>query len=89
MDPLTIAALIQAILGAVTAAGPAGVDLYLKLEQLFQLGPDEQQNVMNAIKAGLNADANTIAAVEAWKQSVGLTKTEVPTGTQAPTSSSS
>lgn len=75
-----IAALIEGILNAVTAAGPAGVDLYLKLEQLFQLGPDEQQNVMNAIKSGLNADAQTIAAIEEWKVSVGLVpKPDAPT----------
>ena len=40
----------QAILAAITTLGPLGVDLYLKLEQLFQLGPDEQANVAAAIK---------------------------------------
>jgi hypothetical protein len=65
-------ALVAAILAAVTAAGPFGVELYLKLQTLFQLGPDEQANVAAAIKAGLAADADTIAAVEAWKKQVGL-----------------
>lgn len=73
LDAQSIAILIQAITAAITAAGPLGVDLYLKLEQLFQLGPDEQQNVLNAIKAGLDADADTIAKIEQWKQDVGLT----------------
>jgi hypothetical protein len=36
------------------------------LQSLFNLGPDEQANVAAAIKAGLAADTNTIAAVEAW-----------------------
>jgi hypothetical protein len=66
------AALITEILAAIASIGPIGVELYLKLEQLFALGPDEQANVTAAIKAGLDADAATIACVEAWKQKVGL-----------------
>jgi len=72
LDAQGIANLIQAILAAITTVGPLGVDLYLKLEQLFKLGPDEQANVAAAIKAGLAADADTVAAVEAWKKQVGL-----------------
>ncbi len=72
LDAQGIASLIQAILAAITTVGPLGVDLYLKLEQLFQLGPDEQANVAAAIKSGLAADAATIAAVEAWKKQVGM-----------------
>ncbi len=72
LDAQGIANLIQAVLAAITAVGPLGVDLYLKLEQLFQLGPDEQANVAAAIKAGLAADADTISAVEVWKKQVGL-----------------
>jgi hypothetical protein len=72
LDAQGIANLIQAILGAISVAGPVGVDLYLKLEQLFHLGSDEQANVAAAIKAGLAADADTIAAVETWKKQVGL-----------------
>ncbi len=72
LDAQGIATLIQAILAAITTVGPLGVDLYLKLEQLFQLGPDEQANVAAAISAGLAADAQTVAAVEAWKKQVGL-----------------
>jgi hypothetical protein len=72
LDAQGVAALVEAILAAVTAIGPLGVDLYLKLHSLFQLGPDEQANVAAAIKVGLAADEATIAAVEAWKQQVGL-----------------
>ena len=72
LDAQGIANLIQAILAAITTVGPLGVDLYLKLEQLFQLGPDEQANVAAAIKNGLAADAETVAAIEQWKKQVGL-----------------
>lgn len=68
----SVALLIEEILGAISAVGPAGIDLYLKLEPLFNLGSDEQANVAAAIKAGLAADADTIAAIEAWKQQVGF-----------------
>ena len=64
--------LVQAILAAITAVGPLGVDLYLKLEKLLQLGPDEQANVAAAIKSGLAADQNTIAVIEDWRRQVGL-----------------
>ncbi len=72
LDARGIAELIAEILAAVTAVGPAGIELFLKLESMFNLGPDEQANVAAAIKAGLAADAETIAAIEAWKQQVGL-----------------
>ncbi|HKS73891.1 MAG TPA: hypothetical protein VJQ82_11895 [Terriglobales bacterium] len=71
-DAQGVALLIEAIVGAISAIGPAGVELYLKLESLFHLGPDEQVNVAAAIKAGLDADSDTIAAIEAWKKQVGL-----------------
>lgn len=67
-----IALLIEEILAAISAVGPAGIELYLKLESLLNLGPDEQANVAAAIKAGLAADTDTIAAIEAWKRQVGL-----------------
>jgi hypothetical protein len=72
LDAQGTANLIEAILAAITTLGPLGVDLYLKLEQLFQLGPDEQANVAAAIKNGLAADAETVTAIEAWKKQVGL-----------------
>jgi len=72
LDAQGIANLIQAVLTAIAAVGPLGVDLYLKLEQLFQLGPDEQANVAAAIKNALAADADTVAAIEQWKKQVGL-----------------
>ena len=67
-----VAVLIEAIVGAITAIGPAGVELFLKLESLFRLGPDDQANVAAAIKSGLAADSDTIAAIETWKKQVGI-----------------
>jgi len=72
MNAQGMATLIEEILGALSAVGPLGVELYLKLESLFNLSSDEQANVAAAIKTGLAADSDTIAAIEAWKQKVGL-----------------
>ena len=72
LDAEGFAKLVQAILAAITAVGPLGVDLYLKLEKLLQLGPDEQANVAAAIKSGLAADQNTIAVIEDSRRQVGL-----------------
>ena len=72
LNEQNVTGLVEAILAAITAIGPLGIDLYLKLEQLFQLGSDEQANVAAAIKAGLAADAAAIAAIEDWKEQVGL-----------------
>ena len=72
LNAQAIALLVEELLAAISAVGPLGVELYLKLQSLLHLGPDEQANVAAAIKAGLAADAETIAAVEAWKPQVGL-----------------
>jgi hypothetical protein len=72
LNAQAIALLVEELLAAISAVGPLGVELYLKLQLLLHLGPDEQANVAAAIKAGLAADAETIAAVEAWKKQVGL-----------------
>ena len=72
LNAQAIALLVEELLAAISAVGPLGLELYLKLQLLLHLGPDEQANVAAAIKAGLAADAETIAAVEAWKKQVGL-----------------
>jgi|GEM_PF-5715444 len=72
LDAQGIAVLIGQLLTGISAVGPIGIELFLKLEALFHLGPDEQANVAAAIKAGLDADSETIAAIEAWKKEVGL-----------------
>jgi len=72
LDAEGIALLIEQLLADIAAAGPAAIELYLKLQLLLNLGPDEQANVSAAIRAGLATDAQTIAAVEAWKQRMGV-----------------
>jgi hypothetical protein len=72
LDATGIASLIAELLAAITTIGPAGIELYLKLQSLLNLGPDEQANVAAAIAAGLAADAGTLAAIETWKQQAGL-----------------
>ena len=71
-SPLSIAVLIGQLLADITAIGPAGIELFLKLQSLFSLGPDEQANVTRAIQSGLAADQETLDAIEAWKKQVGL-----------------
>jgi hypothetical protein len=63
---------VEKLVAAIAAAGPVGIELFLKLESLLSLGPDAQANVVAAIKAGLAADEEAIAAIESWKQEVGV-----------------
>ena len=72
LNAQAIALLVKELLAAISALGPVGLELFLKLESLLTLGPDEGANVAAAIKAGLAADAEAIAAVEAWKKQVGM-----------------
>jgi len=72
LNAQAIALLVEELLAAISAVGPLGLELYLKLQSLLHLGPDEQANVAAAIKVGLYADAETVAAVEEWKRQVGL-----------------
>jgi hypothetical protein len=60
------------LIAAIAAAGPAGIELFLKLESLLSLGPDEQANVAAAIKAGLAADEEAVAVIQSWKKEVGV-----------------
>jgi hypothetical protein len=52
LNAQAIALLVEELLAAISAVGPLGVELYLKLQSLLHLGPDEQANVAAAIKAG-------------------------------------
>ena len=71
MNPATIAEIIQLI----TAIGPLGVQLFLKLEASLNLGPDEKQNIANAIAAANTADDATTAAVTKWMAANGFKPT--------------
>ena len=64
--------LIAEIVALIVQLGPLGVDLFVKLEGLLNLGPDEKQNIANAIAAANAADADTIARVSAWMSANGF-----------------
>jgi len=69
------AALIEEIVSLIVQLGPLAVDLFLKLESLLNLTPDEKQNIANAIAASNQADQQTVAKVTAWMQANGFTPT--------------
>ena len=58
---------IEEIVALVLQLGPLAVDLLVKMESLFNIGPDEKTNIANAILASNNADEDTIARVKAWQ----------------------
>jgi hypothetical protein len=58
--------LLEEIVALVLQLGPLAVDLIVKMESLFNIGPDEKTNIANAILAANNADQDTIARVNAW-----------------------
>ena len=69
------AGLVEEIVALIVQLGPLAVDLFLKLEGLLNLTPDEKQNIANAIAAANQADAQTIRKVTAWMQANGFTAT--------------
>jgi hypothetical protein len=64
--------LITEIVTLILQLGPLGVDLFLKLEGLLNLTPDEKANIANAIAAANTADNDTIARVSAWMSANGF-----------------
>jgi hypothetical protein len=58
--------MIAAIIALITEIGPLGIQLFDTLKGSLTLGPDEQQNIINAVAASQTADAATIAAAQAW-----------------------
>jgi hypothetical protein len=69
--------LISEIVALILQLGPLGVDLFLKLEGLLNLGSDEKANIANAIAASNTADADTISKVSAWMAANGFKTTFV------------
>lgn len=59
--------LVEEIAALVLQLGPLAVDLIVKMEGLFNIGPDEKTNIANAILASNSADQETIARVQAWQ----------------------
>lgn len=64
--------LIEEIVGLIVQLGPLAVDLFVKLEGLLNIGPDEKQNIANAIAASNAADQDTINRVAAWMKANGF-----------------
>lgn len=64
--------LIEEIVALIVQLGPLGVELFVKLEGLLNLGPDEKANIANAIAASNAADADTITRAAAWLKANGI-----------------
>lgn len=64
--------LLTEIVSLIVQLGPLGVDLFVKLEGLLNIGPDEKQNIANAIAASNAADQDTISRVTAWMTANGF-----------------
>ena len=77
--------MIEEIVALIVQIGPLGVQLFVKLEGLLNLGPDEKQNIANAIAAANQADSETLAHVNAWMAANGFTVSNLP---RAPASGS-
>jgi len=57
---------IADIANLIAQIGPQAIELVIKLEALLNLGPDEKQNIANAVAASNAADQDTIARAKAW-----------------------
>lgn len=83
--------LIEEIVALIVQLGPLAVDLFVKLEGLLNLGPDEKKNIANAIAAANAADVDTLARVADWmaangfKQSVTFESAATPPDAAPPT----
>lgn len=65
--------LMEEIVALIVQLGPLAVDLFVKLEGLMNLGPNEKQNIANAIAAANAADQDTLGRVSAWMKANGFT----------------
>lgn len=70
--------LLEEIVALIVQLGPLAFDLFVKLEGLLNLGPDEKQNIANAIAAANKADQDTIGRVTAWMAANGFTVSFAP-----------
>jgi len=71
--------LLEEIVALIVQLGPLAVDLFVKLEGLMNLGPNEKQNIANAIAAANQSDQDTVARVVKWMAANGQSVTFVPT----------
>jgi len=73
MNPVLISEIVSLIL----QLGPLAMELFLKLEPMLNLGPDEKANIANAIAAANTADQDTLGKVSAWMVANGFKATFV------------
>ena len=78
--------LLEEIVALIVQLGPLAVDLFVKLESLMNLGPDEKKNIANAIAAAQAADQDTVARVSAWMKANGFQQTFAPAPATPPKS---
>lgn len=62
----------EEIVRLIALTGSLGVELYLKLKAISELGPDEQANIHRAISEGIQADQEMKQKYSDWRASVGL-----------------
>lgn len=77
--------LIEEIVALIVQLGPLAVDLFVKLEGLLNLTPDEKKNIANAIAAANAADQDTVARVAAWMAANGFQQSVTFAPKDAPT----
>lgn len=65
---MTAAAIAQLI----AELGPIALQFFLAIESRLNLGPDEKQNIANAIAAANAADQDVINRVGAWMAANGF-----------------
>ncbi len=64
--------------------GPVALQFFLAIESRLNLGPDEKQNIANAIAASNASDADTLARVSVWMTANGFKATFVAIGPAIP-----
>jgi hypothetical protein len=64
--------LVAEIIALIQAAGSIGLELYLKLDQIRQLGPDEQENIRAQVEAAIQIDEDTKQRIDDWKKAHGF-----------------
>lgn len=72
MNPTSTAQLINEVIALILSGGPLVLNFFLKIEGLLNLGPDEKQNIANAIASANATDQDTINKVGAWMAANGF-----------------
>lgn len=73
-----------AIAALIIQLGPVALQMFLALEDRLNLGPDEKQNIANALASSNASDADTLTRVNAWMLANGFKPTFVAIGPATP-----